>query len=160
MNIERRRTRPLASPRDAGLMRWSWALPWGAAAAAAAMLLMFLGRAAYQVRTLPERLVEWLLLFVPLDAFEAGIRAFGPQAKVYALDGGVAVMALLLWATGAAVLRRRWPPGAVVALAVALHLLTVALLLPLTGAGLFGTALFQDALLVNGVYLSAALAYG
>ena len=51
---------------------------------------------------------------------------------MYALYGGVAVMALLLWATGAAVLRLRWPPRAVVALSVALYLLTAVLLLPMT----------------------------
>jgi DMSO/TMAO reductase YedYZ molybdopterin-dependent catalytic subunit len=121
---------------------------------------MFRARAAYQVRTLPERLVEWLLLFVPLDAFEAGLRVFGPQAKVYALYGAVAVMAGTLAAGGAVVLRRRWPPAGILALALALYLLAVAVVLPLTGAGPFGTGLFQDPLVVNSVYLAAALAYG
>jgi hypothetical protein len=45
------------------------------------MGLMFWARAAFQIRTLPERIMEWLLLFVPLEAFEKGLQQFGPHAK-------------------------------------------------------------------------------
>jgi hypothetical protein len=33
------------------------------------------------VRSLPERLLEWLLLFVPLDVFESLLQRFGFDAK-------------------------------------------------------------------------------
>jgi len=140
-------------------MSWSRVAPWSAAAAAVAMLLMFLARTAFQVRTLPERLVEWVLLFVPLDAFEASIRIFGPKAKVYALDGAVVTMTLGLWAIGALALRRRWSPGALLALGVGLFLVATAVIMPLTGAGFFATGLLQSPWLVNAVYLGTSLAY-
>jgi hypothetical protein len=46
---------------------------------------MLATRYAFQVRTVPERVMEWLLLFVPLDVFEAGIRRFVFDAKRYTL---------------------------------------------------------------------------
>ncbi|MGH2355696.1 MAG: hypothetical protein ACRDJN_29160, partial [Chloroflexota bacterium] len=125
----------------------------------AAMGLMFWTRAAFQVRTLPERVMEWLLLFVPLDAFEQGIRTFGPLAKVLALYSSVAVMAGALFGLGVLTLRRRWPGAAILMMALLLFLLAMAGLMPLTGAGLFATGLFQHPLLVNGSYLGVALAY-
>ena len=58
----------------------------GLAAAGVAWAAMRLLRATLQVRTVPERLMEWLLLLVPLDLFEAGLRRFGFAAKQYALS--------------------------------------------------------------------------
>src|SRR5438093_6032361 len=43
----------------------------GGAAALAAWAGMTLLRYTLQVRSVPERLMEWLLVFVPLDVFEA-----------------------------------------------------------------------------------------
>ena len=140
-------------------MRWPLAALWALLAALTAMGLMFWGRAAFQVRTLPERMMEWLLLFVRLDQFEQGIRTFGPRAKVYALYGGVATMFLALVVIGAVALRWRWRPVVVLLLGIALYLVAMGGLMPLTGGGAFGTALLQDALLVNGLYLGVALAY-
>jgi hypothetical protein len=36
---------------------------------------MALLRATLQVRTIPERMLEWALLFVPPDQFEAALNA-------------------------------------------------------------------------------------
>src|SRR5436305_8301435 len=141
-------------------MTWVRAAAWSAIATAAAMGLMFLARAAFQIRTLPERLMEWLLLFIPLDQFERGIEQFGPRAKEFALTGAVVGMALLLFAPGTLALRRRLPGPAILAMAFVLYLVAMAGIMPLTGGGLFGTALFQHPLLVNGSYLGIALAYG
>ena len=48
----------------------------GLSAAVAAGLGMALVRWALLVRTIPERVMEWLLLFVPVDVFEAGVIRF------------------------------------------------------------------------------------
>ena len=68
------------------------ALLGGAVAAAAGGLTMLLLRSAVQVRTLPERLLEWLLLYVPLDLFEKGLQQFGFDAKRYALYAATMVL--------------------------------------------------------------------
>ena len=74
----------------------SWA--GGFAAAAAAGLVMWLLRTTVQVRSIPERVLEWLLLFVPLELFESALQQFGFSAKVYALYLGILIMlALLTW---------------------------------------------------------------
>src|SRR5207249_3827183 len=84
------------------------ALLGGAVAAAACGLTMLLLRSAVQVRTLPERLLEWLLLYVPLDLFEKGLQQFGFDAKRYALYATTMVLLAAVTALAAAVLIRRW----------------------------------------------------
>ncbi len=140
-------------------MGWIRAGSWSLAASLAAMGLMFWARTAFQVRTLPERIMEWVLIFVPLDAFEQGIRTFGPQAKVLALYGSTAAMFALLLGLGLLALRRRWSGVVILGIALTLFLATMAGIMPLTGGGFFATDQFQHPLLVNGAYLSVALAY-
>src|SRR5919199_1662205 len=53
---------------------------------------MLVLRSVLQVRTVPERVMEWLLLFVPLGVFEALLQRFGFDAKRYALWLAVVVM--------------------------------------------------------------------
>src|SRR5207247_1051649 len=60
---------------------------------------------------------------------------------------------------GALALRRCWPGPAILGLGLALYLVAMGGLMPLTGAGFFATALFQNVYLVNGLYLGVALAY-
>ncbi|HET6315113.1 MAG TPA: hypothetical protein VFG86_01550, partial [Chloroflexota bacterium] len=70
----------------------------GFAAAIATGMGMWLLRSTLQVRTVPERLLEWVLLFVPLDVFEATLQRFGFSAKRYALFLGIVIMlGLLTW---------------------------------------------------------------
>src|SRR5215210_7063074 len=88
----------------------------GAAAALAAAVCMGVARWAAQVRSLPERLLEWMLLFVPLDVFGAALGTFGFEAKRYALYSAVLISLAVLAAIGATVLRRGWPRPAVAAL--------------------------------------------
>ncbi|CAA9214511.1 MAG: hypothetical protein AVDCRST_MAG77-129 [uncultured Chloroflexi bacterium] len=137
-----------------------WPLAWGVLAAVAAMGLTFALRAAFQVRTLPERMMEWLLLYVPIDAFASGIQTLGPQAKVLALYGSGAVMTASLVGLGALALWRRWSPLAVLGLAAALYIVAMGILMPLTGGGFFGAALPQHPLLANAAYACIALGYG
>src|SRR5579859_7991629 len=42
---------------------------------------MLLLRSSLQVRSVPERLMEWGLLFVPPGAFESGLQLLGFEAK-------------------------------------------------------------------------------
>jgi hypothetical protein len=128
----------------------------GLAATAVATVLMFWLRGIFQIRTLPERLTEWALLFVPPEQFELAITTFGTQAKVYALYGAVIAMALVLTAIGAVAAQSRvgpWVAGG------ALWLLAMVVVMPLTSGGLFATGLPQDALLVNAAFAAIALVY-
>ena len=60
------------------------ALLGGLAAALTAGAAMAVLRTTLQVRTIPERVMEWALLFVPPELFEAGLQRFGFEAKRYA----------------------------------------------------------------------------
>jgi DMSO/TMAO reductase YedYZ molybdopterin-dependent catalytic subunit len=133
-----------------------WAALGGLAATALATALMFWLRGVFQIRTLPERLTEWALLFVPPEQFERAITTFGTQAKVYALYGAVAAMAAVLVGTGAVAARSATGPWAA---GGGLWLLAMAVVMPLTGGGAFGRELPQDALLVNAAFAAVALAY-
>lgn len=140
-------------------MSWRAAASYSLIATLVTMASMFWARAAFQVRTLPERVMEWLLLFVPPDVFEKGIQNFGPLAKVLALYGAIAVMSGTLLGLGILALRRRWPANAILGLALALYAVVMAGIMPLTGAGFFATALLQHPVLVNGAYLGLAVTY-
>ncbi len=131
----------------------------GLAASGVAWAVMAMARATFGVRTLPERVVEWLLLFVPLDVFEAGLRRFGFSAKRYALFGAVVMMVILLTALGAVAVRRRWSGPALGALGLGLWLITMTTIMPLTGAGLFAMNLLQGTGAAIAGYLVVALAY-
>src|SRR5204863_4417324 len=79
-------------------------LAGGAAAAIAAGVAMGILRWTLVVRTIPERMLEWSLLFIPPDQFEAALLRFGFDAKRYALYAAVGGMLLLLAALAAFVL--------------------------------------------------------
>jgi DMSO/TMAO reductase YedYZ molybdopterin-dependent catalytic subunit len=115
----------------------------GFAAALAAGLVMWLIRASLQVRSIPERVLEWLLLFVPLDLFESALQQFGFSAKVYALYLAIVIMLGVLTWFGAAALRRRWPLLALLGIGVGLWLFTMVVVMPLTSAGFFANALLD-----------------
>ena len=80
---------------DRTIRRWS-AVGVAIEAMLVAMLLQQVSRRAWQVRTLPERVMETLLVLVPLDLFERGLQQFGANAKDIALDAAYAGMAVLL----------------------------------------------------------------
>ena len=75
---------------------------------AVALWLQNVIRDTWQIRTLHERVEEWLLLFVPLDLFERGLQQLGSDAKEVALTGTLVGMAALLIALGALALRAGW----------------------------------------------------
>jgi DMSO/TMAO reductase YedYZ molybdopterin-dependent catalytic subunit len=131
----------------------------GALASAVAAGTMTALRASFQVRTIPERLLEWMLVFVPLDVFEAGLQRFGFDAKRYAFYGTIVIMFLALTALGAVVLKRSWSTRALGALGLGLWLGTMAVIMPVTGAGFFGSALPEGRKAALGGYLAAALLY-
>src|SRR5256885_16858874 len=72
---------------------WVAALLVGCLASGVALVLQSVLRDAWQIRTLPERVMEWLLLFVPLDLFERGVQQLGGDAKEVALYGTALGMA-------------------------------------------------------------------
>jgi DMSO/TMAO reductase YedYZ molybdopterin-dependent catalytic subunit len=131
----------------------------GAAAAMAAGVAMAVVRWALLVRTVPERVMEGLLLLVPLDLFELGLLGLGIDAKRYALYGAIAGTLVVLGALGTLVLRRRWPTGAILALGLGLWLFVMLVLLPLTSAGVFAMGLLDGTRANVGGYLTVALVY-
>jgi DMSO/TMAO reductase YedYZ molybdopterin-dependent catalytic subunit len=131
----------------------------GFVSALAAGLAMWLMRAMLQVRSIPERLLEWLLLFVPLDVFESALQRFGFNAKVYSLYLAVAILLGLLTWLGAVALRRRWPVLVLFGLGLGLWLFTMVVIMPLTSAGFFAMALLDGTRATVGGYLGVGLTY-
>jgi DMSO/TMAO reductase YedYZ molybdopterin-dependent catalytic subunit len=123
------------------------------------MLLQNLLRVAWQVRGLPERTMEWLLLFVPLDLFEQGLARFGADAKELALTVATVGMAATLAALGALAIHYRFRERTLLALGAAMWLLTMLVVMPITGAGPFGAALLVSPLLTSASYLLVFLSY-
>jgi hypothetical protein len=123
------------------------------------MLLQTLARDLWQVRTLPERVMEWLLIFVPLDLFEAGLARLGADAKDVALVGVMVGMAVVLFLIGLLALRLAPSTWWLLALGPVLWLLTMVLVLPVTGAGVFGTQLLVSPLLTDASYAMVFLGY-
>ena len=139
-------------------IEWKYAIAASVAATAAAVGLMQLARSIYQIRTLPERVMEWILVFVPLDLFEQGLVAFGSAAKVLALGGAIVFMAAALLAVGAGAMRSG--PIAVGAATIGLWLFAMGVVMPVTGAGFFASSLLRDVMLTNLSYASVAFTYG
>jgi DMSO/TMAO reductase YedYZ molybdopterin-dependent catalytic subunit len=138
---------------------WASSLVSAFLATTIAMALMFWARAAFQIRTLPERVMEWVLLFVPLEVFEKGVQQLGPLAKELALVIAILGMSVTLLGLGLAALRGGWSGWAVLLLGPLLYTFAMAVVMPVTGAGFFARDLFQNVALVNASYLGVALAY-
>src|SRR5689334_16871329 len=148
--------RAAAKPGPSG---WLIALGGSLLATLLATGLMFWARDHFQVRTLPERMLEFVLLFVTPENFEKGLAALGKEAKVVGLYVATAIMSLILVSLGLVAVGRRWSPLAVATLAPLLYLVAMAGVMPLTGGGLFASAPFQNTALVNAVYAAVALTY-
>src|SRR5688572_1719196 len=138
---------------------WRWAALGGLVSTLTTVAVMLLLRYGNQVRTVPERMMEWLLLFVPLDLFEEGIRRFGFDAKRYALIGAFVVLIAALTAIGALAVRQRWSARMLLGLALGLWLFVMLAVMPLTSAGVFAVALVNGTRAAVGGYLVAALVY-
>lgn len=140
------------------IRRWS-AVGVAMAAMLVAMLLQQDIRVAWQVRTLPERVMETLLVLVPLDLFERGLQQFGANAKDIALLGAYLGMAILLVVVG--FLAVRTVDGWLVLLVgLGLWLAAMLIVMPLTGAGLFASALLVNPTLTIAGYLVVFSGYG
>jgi DMSO/TMAO reductase YedYZ molybdopterin-dependent catalytic subunit len=131
----------------------------GVVAAAAAGAGMGFLRATLQVRSIPERLIEWLLLFIPIDVMASGIQRFGFDAKRYALWAGVLSVLVVLTALGAFALHQGWTARRIFGLGIGLWLFTMVVIMPLTDAGPFGIALVDGTRAVVVGYLAVALTY-
>src|SRR5579859_3776998 len=139
---------------------WLAALLVGTSASVVALLVQNLLRQTWQIRTLPERVMEWLLLFVPLDLFERGVQQLGGDAKEVALAGTVIGMVVVLAGLGAAVLHANWSSWRLLWLSLGLWALAMAVVMPVTGAGFFARGLLISPVLTNAGYLLMLLGYG
>jgi DMSO/TMAO reductase YedYZ molybdopterin-dependent catalytic subunit len=138
---------------------WLTSLLTAIVATTAFLALQNVVRDVWQVRTLPERVMEWLLLFVPLDLFERGLQQFGSDAKGIALVGTLVGMSTLLVLIGTLSMRAGWSSGGLLLLVALLWLLTMGVVMPLTGAGFFATRLLVSPVLTSAVYALLFLAY-
>jgi DMSO/TMAO reductase YedYZ molybdopterin-dependent catalytic subunit len=120
---------------------------------------MLLLRSTVGVRSIPERLMEWLLLFVPPGMFETMLQRFGFDAKRYGLDAAVLVILGLLAWLGYEALHRRWRLAILVGLGPAAWLAIMLVVMPLTSAGPFASALPEGAAAAILGYLAISLAY-
>jgi DMSO/TMAO reductase YedYZ molybdopterin-dependent catalytic subunit len=120
---------------------------------------MALLRATLEVRTVPERVMEWVLLLIPIGLFEASLQRFGFDAKRYAFYATVMGLLALLAALGALVLWRRSSTRALVAVGLGLWLFAMLIIMPLTGAGVFASALLDGKKGVIGGYFAVALLF-
>jgi hypothetical protein len=145
---------------------WWSALMVGIVASLVAMLFQQGIRTAWQVRSLPERIMEWLLVFVPLDLFERGLQQFGANAKDIALVGTFVGMAILLIVVGSFAVRNALNGWLMLLFGFGLWLFAMIVVMPVTGAGLFATGLLVNPVLTDAGYLfvfggySAVLALG
>jgi hypothetical protein len=149
----------VSTPKATRPTGWLAALVMSVIASGVALWLQDVMRDTWQVRTLPERVEEWLLLFVPLDLFERGLQQLGADAKVVALFGTMVGMAGLLIALGVLALRAAWTSWWLLGLGAAMWLMAMAIVMPITGAGFFATGLLIAPALVNAAYLIVFLGY-
>jgi DMSO/TMAO reductase YedYZ molybdopterin-dependent catalytic subunit len=140
-------------------LAWVLALAISSGAAAIALVLQSVLRDTWQIRSLPERVMEWLLLFVPLDLFERGLGQFGADAKSFALTGTALGMAAVLVGLGTLALRLGLTSWMLLGLGAAMWLATMVGIMPLTGAGYFGRRLLISPLLTSSGYLVVFLGY-
>src|SRR5262245_1011935 len=131
----------------------------GFVATAVAVRLQGVLRDLWQIRTLPERVMEWLLLYLPLDLFERSLQQLGAQAKDIALAGTITGMATLLLLLGTSVVHAGWSSWRLLAIGPALWLVAMAIIQPVTGGGFFAVGLLQPPLLINAAYLMMFLSY-
>src|SRR5215831_5705436 len=135
------------------------ALVGGLVAALVVVGSTLLLRWTLQVRSVPERLVEWLLLFVPPSLFEAVLQWLGFDAKRYALYLAVVVsFGLFAW-LGWVVLRRKWAPAVIGLIGVGVWLGVMLIIMPLTSAGVFAVDLLDGKRAAIGGYLALGLSY-
>ncbi len=144
---------------DPVLSRWAKPIILAALATTVAMLLQTLLRNMWQIRTLPERVMEWLLLFVPLDLFEQGLAQFGADAKEIALMTMFIGMIVALFAIGVFALHAGWSGWRMLGIGLGLWLLTMLVIMPVTGAGFFATDLLIQPFLTDAGYLLVFLGY-
>jgi DMSO/TMAO reductase YedYZ molybdopterin-dependent catalytic subunit len=147
------------APGHVGGSSASRALVGGISASLALGIGMLVLRSTAGVRTLPERVMEWLLLFLPAGLFEAMLRQFGFDAKRYGLDAAVLAMLALFAGLGYHVLRRGWPAGVIALLGPGVWLLIMLVVMPVTSAGLFATALLDGTAAAVLGYLAVSLTY-
>ncbi|MGI9145140.1 MAG: hypothetical protein ACR2IK_01090 [Chloroflexota bacterium] len=120
---------------------------------------MYALRSILQVRSVPERLMEWLLLFITPEQFEAALQRFGFDAKRYELAAAIVGMLGVLSGLGYLVLRREWPLRIMVALGIGQWLFVMLVIMPLTSAGPFALDLLDGKQAAIGGYLTLALSF-
>jgi DMSO/TMAO reductase YedYZ molybdopterin-dependent catalytic subunit len=123
---------------------------------AAATLVL---RSTLQVRSVPERLVEWMLLFIPPSLFEAVLQRLGFDAKRYALYLTIIAMFGLFGGLGYVVLRQRWSLAVIGLVGLGVWLGVMLVIMPLTSAGVFAIDLLDGKRAAIGGYLAVGLSY-
>lgn len=147
-------------------MSWGWGLLAGFVAATAMTALMFWGRLRLETPFPPELLAEKMFAIIPMQIFSFFITLLGQTAKplaFYSAIGAYVIIGALLGALFPVIIRsissrRLWLD--VIIYSVAIWIMTMALFMPLVGAGFWGTRLFQGALAGGFSILLYQLIYG
>jgi len=159
----------MSSSNDGGSTRWEdrpgrparmlGSIAAGGLAVALMLPIMALLRLTLQVRTLPERAMEALLLVLPPDIFELALQWYGFDAKRYALMLTAGAMVLALTLVGAWVVARRWSTWRLALLGLGLWLGVMVVIMPLTDAGPFALDLVDGTKAAVSGHLAIALTY-
>jgi DMSO/TMAO reductase YedYZ molybdopterin-dependent catalytic subunit len=128
-------------------------------AAAATGAVMYALRFSAQVRSLPERLLEWVLILVPPQLFESSLLRFGFDTKRYALVGTSMGFVAILTILGYVALSRRWTVRRLLGMGVGLWLVLMLIVMPLTSAGAFAADLIEGAWSAVFAYLGVCMLY-
>jgi len=128
-------------------------------ATATAGAVMYALRLTAQVRSLPERLLEWLLILVSPQVFEDLLLRFGYDAKRYALWALSLGLGVVLAALGFVALSRGWSSRLLLILGIVMWASIMVVVMPLTSAGAFATDLIAGAWNAVLGYVAVCLAY-
>jgi hypothetical protein len=120
---------------------------------------MALLRWTLQVRTVPERLLESVLLLIPPGVFESALLRFSFDAKRYALDLAIVLTLAFLSLLGWVALAKNWSTRVLLDLGIGLWLIVMLVIMPVTGAGWFASELIDGTGSAVLAYLAVSLAY-
>ena len=135
----------------------------GLLAAVAALVASFVARFVFDAPLLPELLAQFIFAVAPIWAVELAVGMLGPFAKHLAFLACVVVYSIGLIAATIGYLRY-WPKPArsisVAAFAALIWVVTIVVLMPLAGDGLFGSHLRQGALFTSASLFVVHAVYG
>ena len=135
----------------------------GLLAVGPAVLVLVTWHVASSRPGLLEAISDGFVMYLPLDAFEAGTQAFGSLAKgllYFGVTSGVLGAGMVIGVAALRLTATRRPIGATATIALGSFFGTELLVLPIFRAGFFGSGLDYDRVALHVPVVLASLAYG